>query len=128
MSRAATAARSWARGWCCCTVLNATRLSRVGHRLRVILIPATATFAADDWFLLGGDGAEGCATAEASAGQDAGYLTSRVPFALPRMLNITCWCCLMTLNKRGELSFFFQAEDGIRDLTVTGVQTCALPI
>src|SRR5205085_6333328 len=23
---------------------------------------------------------------------------------------------------------FFQAEDGIRDLTVTGVQTCALPI
>src|SRR2546427_12858960 len=24
--------------------------------------------------------------------------------------------------------FFFQAEDGIRDLTVTGVQTCALPI
>src|SRR2546421_6317032 len=30
-----------------------------------------------------------------------------------------------------ELSFtifFFQAEDGIRDLIVTGVQTCALPI
>src|SRR2546430_14648686 len=25
-------------------------------------------------------------------------------------------------------TFFFQAEDGIRDLTVTGVQTCALPI
>src|SRR5438874_6311236 len=25
-------------------------------------------------------------------------------------------------------SFFFQAEDGIRDLYVTGVQTCALPI
>src|SRR2546425_5352154 len=24
--------------------------------------------------------------------------------------------------------FFFQAEDGIRDLTVTAVQTCALPI
>src|SRR6266478_9543842 len=24
--------------------------------------------------------------------------------------------------------FFFQAEDGILDLTVTGVQTCALPI
>src|SRR2546430_6434856 len=37
-------------------------------------------------------------------------------------------------DNRGELSglrglfFFFQAEDGIRDLTVTGVQTCALPI
>ena len=26
------------------------------------------------------------------------------------------------------LCFFFQAEDGIRDLIVTGVQTCALPI
>src|SRR5438094_10524844 len=26
------------------------------------------------------------------------------------------------------MSFFFQAEDGIRDRTVTGVQTCALPI
>ena len=27
-----------------------------------------------------------------------------------------------------SLFFFFQAEDGIRDLIVTGVQTCALPI
>src|SRR5690606_39731056 len=26
------------------------------------------------------------------------------------------------------LFFFFQAEDGIRDFHVTGVQTCALPI
>src|SRR5689334_23768941 len=26
------------------------------------------------------------------------------------------------------IDFFFQAEDGIRDGTVTGVQTCALPI
>src|SRR5262249_58652813 len=29
---------------------------------------------------------------------------------------LTLWC------------FFFQAEDGIRDWSVTGVQTCALPI
>src|SRR5205085_7940671 len=29
---------------------------------------------------------------------------------------------------RWNVRFFFQAEDGIRDLTVTGVQTCALPI
>src|SRR2546430_789671 len=29
---------------------------------------------------------------------------------------------------RDDMCFFFQAEDGIRDLTVTGVQTCALPI
>src|SRR2546422_1819192 len=28
----------------------------------------------------------------------------------------------------GEYRFFFQAEDGIRDVAVTGVQTCALPI
>src|SRR5689334_8632010 len=27
-----------------------------------------------------------------------------------------------------DIDFFFQAEDGIRDGTVTGVQTCALPI
>src|SRR2546430_12386069 len=30
--------------------------------------------------------------------------------------------------ENSTVSFFFQAEDGIRDLTVTGVQTCALPI
>src|SRR5205809_2457143 len=28
----------------------------------------------------------------------------------------------------GAVFFFFQAEDGIRDVAVTGVQTCALPI
>src|SRR5438445_12720406 len=27
-----------------------------------------------------------------------------------------------------HIFFFFQAEDGIRDIGVTGVQTCALPI
>src|SRR5688572_32298641 len=31
-------------------------------------------------------------------------------------------------NISNLIIFFFQAEDGIRDLTVTGVQTCALPI
>src|SRR5688572_32526173 len=31
-------------------------------------------------------------------------------------------------RRTDSVSFFFQAEDGIRDLTVTGVQTCALPI
>src|SRR2546430_3106782 len=34
------------------------------------------------------------------------------------MVFVCCYCFF----------FFFQAEDGIRDLTVTGVQTCALPI
>src|SRR5689334_23979558 len=35
----------------------------------------------------------------------------------------TTACCCTRLSL-----FFFQAEDGIRDGTVTGVQTCALPI
>src|SRR5260370_8111224 len=36
---------------------------------------------------------------------------------------------LLCLFGDGELQFFFfQAEDGIRDSSVTGVQTCALPI
>src|SRR3712207_7483388 len=33
-------------------------------------------------------------------------------------MRVEDWCCF----------FFFQAEDGIRDIGVTGVQTCALPI
>src|SRR5205085_6637464 len=34
----------------------------------------------------------------------------------------------IVLLRSVRMFFFFQAEDGIRDLTVTGVQTCALPI
>src|SRR2546430_10161763 len=34
----------------------------------------------------------------------------------------------MIANDHEATRFFFQAEDGIRHLTVTGVQTCALPI
>src|SRR2546430_2272983 len=37
-------------------------------------------------------------------------------------------CSLALVLSRSIFFFFFQAEDGIRDLTVTGVQTCALPI
>src|SRR5256885_6326675 len=32
------------------------------------------------------------------------------------------------VGNRYDVFFFFQAEDGIRDYKVTGVQTCALPI
>src|SRR5438034_5643860 len=32
------------------------------------------------------------------------------------------------INHDDAIYFFFQAEDGIRDHCVTGVQTCALPI
>src|SRR5256886_10353517 len=35
---------------------------------------------------------------------------------------------VVRLTSYVDVFFFFQAEDGIRDLTVTGVQTCALPI
>ena len=39
------------------------------------------------------------------------------------------WCVKEDRGKVMEvLCFFFQAEDGIRDWSVTGVQTCALPI
>src|SRR6266576_2847332 len=46
----------------------------------------------------------------------------------PRVLSL----CYRILFRCGKYPiwcfFFFQAEDGIRDLSVTGVQTCALPI
>src|SRR2546430_3741998 len=38
------------------------------------------------------------------------------------------YCLTASWEGSSRLFFFFQAEDGIRDLTVTGVQTCALPI
>ena len=39
------------------------------------------------------------------------------------------WCVLVCMCVCVYLFFFFfQAEDGIRDWSVTGVQTCALPI
>src|SRR5207249_6727141 len=38
-------------------------------------------------------------------------------------------CCMTATVPSGRVAiFFFQAEDGIRDRNVTGVQTCALPI
>src|SRR3989440_5351559 len=39
------------------------------------------------------------------------------------MMSLLVYSCACAV-----LFFFFQAEDGIRDLIVTGVQTCALPI
>src|SRR6266498_4572781 len=38
------------------------------------------------------------------------------------------WSLLLELRIGFRFCFFFQAEDGIRDADVTGVQTCALPI
>src|SRR2546430_2266988 len=42
--------------------------------------------------------------------------------------NLWAFCYDVDETDQSSLFFFFQAEDGIRDLTVTGVQTCALPI
>src|SRR6266496_1001664 len=47
--------------------------------------------------------------------------------------SVGCWdsappAGCLRISRNAALPFFFQAEDGIRDLYVTGVQTCALPI
>src|SRR6266576_2983265 len=58
---------------------------------------------------------------------------------MPQEMRTCCWeikgtrlvClsfCLCQRHGQFGYFFFFQAEDGIRDLYVTGVQTCALPI
>src|SRR5256885_3645492 len=51
------------------------------------------------------------------------------------LLVAPCLNCLEAVKKPTPVAFkvmcllfFFQAEDGIRDYKVTGVQTCALPI
>src|SRR2546427_8457683 len=46
----------------------------------------------------------------------------------PAAYRIVFGSCCEPLVRFFFVFFFFQAEDGIRDLTVTGVQTCALPI
>src|SRR2546430_1408994 len=47
---------------------------------------------------------------------------------LPFLISCLIWLDLVASLLLIKVRFFFQAEDGIRDLTVTGVQTCALPI
>src|SRR5260370_21771732 len=48
------------------------------------------------------------------------------------MVFVICWWLarsqLLLFEPSEHCLFFFQAEDGIRDSSVTGVQTCALPI
>src|SRR2546430_1750506 len=88
-------------------------------------------------------------TDQTSLGQFSGRVQQTYKHSVPRffvpehgtMVNLTLVRFLPTMTKeiqyhnaKGALTytdiafFFFQAEDGIRDLTVTGVQTCALPI
>src|SRR5436305_1153160 len=63
----------------------------------------------------------------AKAGTPWNHVGQRVTNSQP-----ACWSPEPPRRSRGRhaqrLAFFFQAEDGIRDADVTGVQTCALPI
>src|ERR1017187_10379625 len=67
----------------------------------------------------------------AQQGQHAAH---RQPGAKPLTLaaSSVTWspslACVCPSTPAARLLFFFQAEDGIRDTSVTGVQTCALPI
>src|SRR5256885_3604564 len=50
-----------------------------------------------------------------------------------RAVSVRGTCSSEPVGRKGQcgfirMVFFFQAEDGIRDYKVTGVQTCALPI
>src|SRR5260370_21604880 len=52
-----------------------------------------------------------------------------ISLALARLsFDADAWLALSSLIVYSFFFFFFQAEDGIRDSSVTGVQTCALPI
>src|SRR5699024_12029356 len=54
-------------------------------------------------------------------------LSADMHFPISKSLHTTCAQASTTFFPRSP-PFFFQAEDGIRDRNVTGVQTCALPI
>src|SRR5256885_3095211 len=55
------------------------------------------------------------------------WITHRIISALLLSGRATPGAPVLSLKSSLEI-FFFQAEDGIRDYKVTGVQTCALPI
>src|SRR5437667_2904032 len=63
------------------------------------------------------------------ASRGALFLTSLLILALLSLLAyvVKNFLVIQKLDP-APCSFFFQAEDGIRDRDVTGVQTCALPI
>src|SRR5256885_11207714 len=48
--------------------------------------------------------------------------------AISNATGAICSASVRTRRMSETVVFFFQAEDGIRDYKVTGVQTCALPI
>src|SRR5260370_15987301 len=58
---------------------------------------------------------------------DASRVTCPAQSACERVMLLGMCLCILD-SSHCLLFFFFQAEDGIRDSSVTGVQTCALPI
>src|SRR5256884_5250745 len=60
------------------------------------------------------------------------HATARVERASKQEIVVTrnqkLGVCQLRVVTCRRVFFFFQAEDGIRDVAVTGVQTCALPI
>src|SRR2546429_3553403 len=53
---------------------------------------------------------------------------NRVPFMKDAANTVLARLAFLARAIVSHILFFFQAEDGIRDVAVTGVQTCALPI
>src|SRR2546429_5947704 len=73
------------------------------------------------------------ATEHTSFGQFSGrvqqtYKHSVLRFFVPEYETMLTLASVQFPPSATNLFFFFQAEDGIRDVAVTGVQTCALPI
>src|SRR6266404_5562905 len=66
-----------------------------------------------------------CMTA---AAQDKGYWRATSSTAKSITVDVALSDVEFFINVVSFTIFFFQAEDGIRDKLVTGVQTCALPI
>src|SRR5437667_451981 len=94
-----------------CTAAKPLIFRRV-DRMRIPILDPTAGISGD--MTLG---------ALLSAGAPAAWLEE-----LPRRLDLPKVRVTVREVKRSGVVFFFQAEDGIRDRDVTGVQTCALPI
>src|ERR1022692_1734380 len=69
-------------------------------------------------------------TRHGSLDQSTSCRTSRAALVATSRVEVSYSFCVEAVEAHALKSFFFffQAEDGIRDYKVTGVQTCALPI
>src|SRR5205809_295984 len=71
-------------------------------------------------------------TDQTSLGQFSGRVQQTYKHSVPRFFvpehGTMFTLALVRFPPTATKDFFFQAEDGIRDVAVTGVQTCALPI